>query len=198
MPLWLVVMLVLMGGAVSPAVVETVAGDAITPVGVYTPLGFVRIPGNPLYALERVGEVQVEMLLNATRMVSPDWAGNAVFGYRLKLCEERLKELQACLAVNDSTACEYCCREYSRELNRTCRMAYGLNKTELLYLVSNMTQRHRQVLEQVKELIEASPMPEHAKEKALAAVTKAIEESEKGYQECTKAIEKHHSGMLGG
>ena len=175
MPLWLLLLLLISAGVITPPAVEVVAGDYITP----TQIGTLRVRGyNFFYHLERIGEEKIKAFLNFTSTFYPN-ATNWLIHYKLRLCMERLNESMTC--INDSRACEYCMREYARELCECINACKRLNDTALLNLVLNATSHHKKVLERVEEIIEKTNMPPEVKEFVKSVIEYAKERSMKGY-----------------
>jgi len=151
----IVAVLVLIGAA--PMVTDIAAGDAITP------------EHGPLWRLELIGEVERAYLrLNSTQ--------RALFW--LACAEERLNEMKKC--IGDPEHLKALAHEYRLYLNRCLSESERANRTGLYEIVTEATEYHQEVLDEVyaKCPEEAKPAIAHAKERSVRGHEEAVEKLE--------------------
>ncbi len=143
-----------------------------------------KVPEQAKPAIEHaiaVAELREEKLLEALENLN----GTLTLGLRLRIANESLNRMKACLEANNTKCIETYMHHYQHHFNKTEELARKLNTTEVYELVANATLKHIEVLEEVKERVH---------EEAREAIEKAIEVSQKGHEEAQEAIKKK-SGM---
>lgn len=125
-------------------------------------------PDSPFYFLDRASE-SMELAVAKSPLGSPELEAKV----RANHAEERLSEAREMVERNKTEEADRLMEEYNRGLNRSVEKAREANSTELSERLGNVTNKHVEVLKDVRERV-----PEQAR----TGIDRAIKNSQRNTQ----------------